>query len=128
METQKIELRGRLDVAIVYKFSFGSWVFLCLLNNIYFDLFAFSVNLIADNHKCTLFNSLFKTCSLFTPSISSRQQYIRKLNKLLEFGISFVKIRNKSGPSIDPCGTLLCMPFISEIHSSYCTNCLRSSY
>ena len=81
----------------ICKFSFGSWVFLCLLNNIYFDLFKFNVNLFADNHKCTLFNSLFKTSSLFTLSISSRQQnkvvssaYIRKLNKLLELGISFI--------------------------------------
>ena len=35
----------------------------------------FNVNLFADNHKCTLFNSRFKTSSLFTLSISSRQQY-----------------------------------------------------
>ena len=59
----------------ICKFSFGSWVFLYLLNNIYFDLFTFNVNLFANNHKCTLFNSLFKTCSLFTLSISSRQQF-----------------------------------------------------
>ena len=59
----------------ICKFSFGSWVFLFLLNNIYFDLSTFNVNLFADNHKCTLFNSLFKTSSLFTLSISSRQQY-----------------------------------------------------
>ena len=81
----------------ICKFGFDRWVILCLLNNIYFDLFAFSVNLFADSHKCTLFKSLFNTCSLFTLSISSRQQYkvvssayLRKLNKLLEFGISFI--------------------------------------
>ena len=98
----------------ICKFSFGSWVFLCLLNNTYFDLITFNVNLFADNHKCTLFNSLFKTSSLFTLSISSRQQhkvvssaYIKKLNKLLELGISFIYIKNKSGPSVDPCGTPL---------------------
>ena len=79
------------------KFSFGSWVFLSLLNNIYFGLFTFNVNLSADNHQFTPFNSLFKTSSLFTLLISSRQQckvvssaYIRKLNKLLELGISFI--------------------------------------
>ena len=106
----------------ICKFSFAIWVFLCLLNNIYLDLFTFNVNLFADDHKCTLFNSLFKTCCLFTLSISSRQQYkvvssayIRKLNKLLELGISFIEIKNKSGPSMDLCGTPLCMAFISEI-------------
>ena len=38
----------------ICKFSFGSWVFLCLLNNINFDLFTFNVNLLADNYKCAL--------------------------------------------------------------------------
>ena len=118
----------------ICKFSFGSWVFLCLLNNIYLDLFTFNVNLFADNHRCTLFNLLFKTSSLFTLSISSRQHYkvvssayIRKLNKLLELGISFIYIKNKSSPSMDPFGTPLSMAFISEVLSSNCTNCLRSS-
>ena len=79
----------------ICKFSFGSWVFLCLLNNIYFNLFTFNVNLFADNNNFLIRYLRLVPC--FALSISSRQQYkvvssayIRKLNKFMELGISFM--------------------------------------
>ena len=43
--------------------------------------------------------------------------YIIYLNVSHEFGKSFIYIKNKSGPKIEPCGTPVEMGRVSEIES-----------
>ena len=118
----------------IRRFNSPMSLLLFLWNNIYFVFCTFKVSLFAFNHECTCWSSLFKTTYLLSDVISSKQQnsvvssaYIKKLNILLELGKSFIYIKNKRGPSIDPCGTPLRIDFMSEIHVSNWTYCFRFS-
>ena len=95
----------------------------------YLDFFIFKDSLLIFSHSFSLFNSVFKCCSIslkhefkdwivVNKVVSSA--YITYLNVLLDFCKSFMYITKRSGPIMDPYGTPV---VIDKMLSSYVTYC-----
>jgi hypothetical protein len=113
-------------LSIMVSYILRRILFTCLFPNlciIYLDFFTVKDSLLMFSHSFILFSSIFKWCSTSLGHMSIdwivvnkvlSSAYIIYLNVSHEFDKSVTYIKNKSGPHIDPCGTLVVIGRASE--------------
>ncbi len=71
------------------------------LNKAYLVFFMFRDNLFAQNQSFSLTSSLRFACDIYKVVSSAKE----RIDRLVQYLMSFMQTRKRIGPKIDPCGT-----------------------